>query len=77
MLLSQRSKLRLQAVREDIGYSREYVVRRPELDPPISSKTLERYEKGTSAIKKLRLRQLARVYGVKVSELVETLEAAA
>ena len=57
----------LRVARERRGYSREYVSR--QLEPPISSKTLERWEQGASPVKPWRLVQLASVYEVKVAEL--------
>jgi hypothetical protein len=44
------------------------VTREPDLDPPISVKTLERWEKG-GRVKRWRLKQLARIYGVPMAEL--------
>ena len=55
--------------RERKGFSREEVARL--LDPPVSMKTLERWEKGVTPIKRWRLEQLARVYGQRASELLE------
>jgi transcriptional regulator with XRE-family HTH domain len=62
---------RLRQAREEIGLSREAVTRRPELDPPISMKTLERWEAPGVTIKRWRLKQLARIYGVPTAELQE------
>lgn len=56
-------------VREAEGLSREKVVRL--LDPPVSTKTLERWERGVSPIDRWRLRQLAAVYRVRLSDLEE------
>lgn len=47
--------------------SREHVSRL--LDPPISAKTLERWEKGHNPPSKRRLRQLALIYRVRASDL--------
>ena len=47
--------------------SRESVARL--LDPPISAKTLERWERCLSPIPAARLRQLAKLYAVPVEEL--------
>jgi len=47
------------------------VSRRKELDPPISSKTLERWETPGARVKRWRLRQLARIYGVAMGDLLE------
>ena len=57
----------LRAAREHAELSREAVSRR--LDPPISMKTLERWERSPVVVKRFRLRQLARIYGVPVAEL--------
>lgn len=61
----------LREARDRLGYSREHVVRRPELDPPITTKTLERWESGETPVKGYRLRQLARIY-----EMPDLIEAA-
>jgi len=58
----------LRAARDHAELSREAVTRRPELDPPISAKTLERWEAG-GRVKRFRLRQLARIYGVTIADL--------
>lgn len=58
----------LREARDRIGYSREAVTRRPELAPPITSKTLERWENG-ARVKDFRLQQLAAIYGVDREEL--------
>ena len=57
---------RLRAAREQIGLGREKVA--AQLDPPISSKTLERWEAGAS-VKRWRLNQLADVYGCDPADL--------
>jgi hypothetical protein len=59
----------LRAARDQAELSREAVARRPELDPPISSKTLERWEVPGTRVKRWRLKQLARIYGVPVADL--------
>lgn len=56
----------LRAARDRLGLARERVA--AQLDPPISSKTLERWEGGAD-VKRWRLKQLAAVYGVDVKEL--------
>lgn len=57
----------LRTVRDRLGLPRERVASR--LDPPISSKTLERWESGETEIKLWRLQQLAALYDVAVDEL--------
>jgi hypothetical protein len=58
----------LLAARERTGLSRERVVR--QMRPPISSKTLERWEKtGIPDRSKWMLPQLADIYGVPVDSL--------
>ena len=52
--------------RQKEGLSREHVSRL--LDPPISAKTLERWEKGAK-VPPWRLKQLAHVYRLRVREL--------
>lgn len=47
--------------------SREAVCRL--LDPPVSTKTLERWERGSTPCPRWRLRQLASVYRTKVTAL--------
>lgn len=47
--------------------SREKVVRL--LDPPVTTKTLERWERCVTPVPKWRVRQLAQVYRVKVNDL--------
>lgn len=61
------TKTPLRIARENKGYSREKVVRR--LDPPVSTKTLERMERGDAPLRGWRLEQLAAIYGVPVEEL--------
>jgi DNA-binding transcriptional regulator YiaG len=56
----------LRAARDRLGLPRERVA--PQLDPPISSKTLERWEAGAE-VKLWRLQQLAAIYGVTAEEL--------
>lgn len=53
--------------REAEGLSREKVARL--LDPPVSAKTLERWERGFTPIPHHRLRQLAQVYRLRVTDL--------
>jgi DNA-binding transcriptional regulator YiaG len=57
----------LRAAREKEGLSREAVTRL--LDPPVSSKTLERWEKGETPVPGHRLRELAAIYRVRVMSL--------
>lgn len=58
----------LREARDRLGLGRERVA--PQLDPPISSKTLERWEAaGADVVDLWRLRQLAAIYGVEVEEL--------
>lgn len=66
---------RLRAARDELGYSRESVARSPLLVPPITSKTLERWESGASPVKGFRLAQLAQIYKCKPSELREQVAA--
>jgi hypothetical protein len=61
----------LRAAREQAELSREAVTRRKELDPPISAKTLERWEMPGARVKRWRLKQLARIYGVAMADLRE------
>jgi ribosome-binding protein aMBF1 (putative translation factor) len=58
----------LREARDATGLSRERVA--AQLDPPISSKTLERWENGAT-VKRWRLQQLAEVYGVSLHSLSE------
>jgi Helix-turn-helix domain len=60
---------RLRLARERVELSREAVTRRPELNPPISTKTLERWEIPGARVKRWRLKQLARIYGVTIADL--------
>lgn len=46
------------------------VARRPELNPPITMKTLERWEKGAQ-VKRFRLKQLAAIYGCDIDDLLD------
>jgi transcriptional regulator with XRE-family HTH domain len=57
----------LRPVRDRLGLPRERVAAK--LDPPISSKTLERWEAGETKPKLYRLQQLAVIYGVDIAEL--------
>jgi DNA-binding XRE family transcriptional regulator len=50
----------LRAARERKGYSREWVAGR--LDPPVSSKTIERWEEHPEKVKGYRIEQLAELY---------------
>jgi DNA-binding transcriptional regulator YiaG len=50
----------LRAARERKGYSREWVA--AQLDPPVSSKTIERWEERPEKVKGYRLEQLADLY---------------
>jgi DNA-binding transcriptional regulator YiaG len=60
-------KTPLWQARERTGLSRETVSRL--LDPPISSKTLERMERGEAPLKGYRLKQLAVIYEVPLDDL--------
>jgi DNA-binding XRE family transcriptional regulator len=64
------AKSRLRRARDELGLPRERVA--PRLDPPISAKTLERWEKGITLAPRWRLQQLARIYRVKEHDLRET-----
>jgi DNA-binding transcriptional regulator YiaG len=66
--LSVAEKSILQAVREEVGLTREQVCAL--LDPVVATKTLERWEKGTTPISDRRMGQLALVYRVPRSRLV-------
>lgn len=66
---------RLRAVRDELGLSREAVSRSPLLDPPITSKTLERWENNLTPVKGFRYLQLARIYKCKPSDLRESVAA--
>jgi hypothetical protein len=59
----------LRAARDKKGLARERVA--PQLDPPISSKTLERWEKPGYPVPEWRLEQLAVIYGVTSRRLQE------
>ena len=61
----------LRAAREHAELSREAVTRHRLLAPPISVKTLERWEQPGIRVKRWRLKQLARIYGVRMSDLRE------
>jgi DNA-binding XRE family transcriptional regulator len=65
----------LRAARDYLGLAREKVA--PQLDPPIASKTLERWEKGERPVPRWRLIQLAEIYGVAVETLEDVEEAVA
>lgn len=69
----------LQQRREELGYSREQVTRRPELDPPISSRTLARWEEDPAPLlkKRWRLVQLAAIYKTTPGALLSTTQEAA
>jgi len=54
----------LRQARDELGYSREWVAARLQ----ISSKTIERWEKG-APIRGYQLRQLAKLYEVPVAQL--------
>jgi DNA-binding transcriptional regulator YiaG len=62
-------KTPLRAARDKKGLSRERVC--VTLNPPISSKTLERWEEPGYRVPEWRLDQLALIYGVKVRRLQE------
>lgn len=64
---------RLRVKRDALGLGREKVA--AQLDPPISSKTLERWEDGSSPVKRWRLNQLASVYGCDPKDLMEQVAA--
>jgi hypothetical protein len=57
----------LRRERDRIGYSRERVA--AQLDPPISSKSLERWEKPGARVPLWRLKQLAKLYRVALARL--------
>jgi transcriptional regulator with XRE-family HTH domain len=63
-----REKSRLQLTREEAGLTREQVVKL--LDPPVATRTLIRWEQGTTPIPYHRMRQLALIYRVHTRELV-------
>ena len=60
-------KTALRVARERAGYSRERVAAM--LDPPVSSKTVERWEKTPRLVTRWRLRQFAALYEVKITSL--------
>jgi len=62
------AKMSLREAREATGFSREFVSRL--LDPPVSAKTIERWEKGAK-VPRYRLRELALVYRVPLNQLLE------
>ena len=71
--MTDAGKSPLRLAREQAELSREGVTRRPELQPPISAKTLERWEPAAAFVSsRWRLRQLARIYGVPMSELKDS-----
>ena len=55
------------AARKAEGLAREKVT--PLLDPPVSVKTLERWERGVSPVPGWRVRQLAAIYRVRLKDL--------
>lgn len=61
-MTDEATKTALREARDRIGYSRENVVRL--LDPPVSTKTLERWEDDPEPLirKRWRLEQLASIY---------------
>jgi ribosome-binding protein aMBF1 (putative translation factor) len=61
------SKTALRLAREAAGFSRERVAAK--LEPPISSKTLERWEKLKTPVPRWQMRQLAALYEVDISSL--------
>jgi DNA-binding XRE family transcriptional regulator len=63
-----REKGKLQLTREEAGLTREQVARL--VDPPVSTRTLIRWEDGTTPIPYHRMRQLAFIYRVSARELV-------
>ena len=68
------SKSKLQALREFTGLSHEKVAR----ELGISAKTLERWERGTTPIKRYQAAQLAELYvqfGVDASQVIEEVAA--
>jgi hypothetical protein len=68
-------KSSLWLAREAEGLGRERVAQL--LDPPITSKTLERWERGSNVnpIPRWRLRQLAQIYRTKVDVLLDEVAA--
>ncbi len=66
---------RLRAARDHVGFAREAVCR--QLDPPVSTKTLERWEDNPEPLtrKRWRLVQLAAIYSVPVEALTEDVAA--
>lgn len=60
----------LRAARDECGFSREAVCR--QLEPPVSTKTLERWEDDALPLlrKRWRLIQLAAIYGTTPGELL-------
>jgi DNA-binding transcriptional regulator YiaG len=57
----------LRAARDWAELSQEAVAR--QLEPPVSVKTLARWEQPGARVKRVRLQQLAVIYGVSVAEL--------
>jgi transcriptional regulator with XRE-family HTH domain len=57
---------RLRAARDDLGLSREKVA----AQLGVSSKTIERWEKGEPSAPRYRLIELAPIYGVPVEALI-------
>jgi DNA-binding XRE family transcriptional regulator len=65
----------LRRARDRRGLGRERVA--GQLDPPISSKTLERWEKPGARVPLWRLEQLAALYGLRIETLARSIKAAA
>lgn len=65
--MSRRPSTPLREARDNTGLSRERVAAL--LDPPTSSKTIERWEEPGTNVKRWRLKQLAEIYGVAVDAL--------
>lgn len=72
---TEKGRTPLWDARDFLGLSREAVTRRPEIAPAISTKTLERWEKGAN-VPRFRLMQLAAIYDVAVDDLLPTKAAA-
>jgi transcriptional regulator with XRE-family HTH domain len=69
-----KEKSTLWLIREARGYGREQVARRPELDPPITTRTLARWEEDPTPLlkKRWRLVQLAAIYETTPGDLLST-----
>jgi DNA-binding XRE family transcriptional regulator len=65
-----REKSLLRRTREEAGLTREQVARL--VDPSVSTRTLIRWEDGSTPIPYWRMRQLAFIYRVKARDLVES-----